>query len=254
LSVAWRALILAGDRGPADPVARGAGVAHKAFAPVAGRAMIAHVIDALRAVPEIGEIAVSLPGGAPDPGGVLRLDAEAGPSASALAAFDRLGPPLLVTTADHPLLTPGMVGALLAAAEETGADALAGVCPRATAEAARPGARRTWLRFADGEVSGSNLYALAAPPARGAIALWQRIEAERKRPARIARLLGPGLLLSYLAGRLDRAGAARALGRAAGCRAAFAVIDQPDASHDVDRPEDLAFAEARLSARRAGEG
>ena len=254
MSGAWRALILAGDRGPADAVAESAGVAHKAFAPVAGRPMIAHVIAALRAVPAIGQIAAALPHGAPCPEGILRLEAGSGPSASALAAFDRVGPPLLIATADHPLLTPGMIRALLAEAERTGADALAGVCPRATAEAARPEARRTWLRLSDGDVSGANLYALAARPARGAIVLWQRIEAERKRPARIARLLGPGLLLSYLAGRLDRAGAARALGRAAGCSAALAVIDHPDASHDVDRPADLAFAEARLAARRAGGG
>lgn len=250
----WRALVLAGDRGPQDPVARAAGVAHKAFAPVAGRAMIDHVLDALRAAPGMGEVAVALTPGAPDPGGVLRLDAAAGPSASVRAAFDRLGPPLLIATADHPLLTPAMLRAMLDAAAATGADALAGLCPRATAEAARPHGRRTWLRFSDGQMSGANLFALAAPPARGAIALWQRIEAERKRPARMARIIGPGLLMRYAAGRLDRAGAARALGRAAGCTAAFALIDHPDAAQDVDRPEDLAFAEARLAARGAGAG
>jgi GTP:adenosylcobinamide-phosphate guanylyltransferase len=249
VSGGWRALVLAGQRGPSDPVALAAGVDHKAFAPVAGRPIIAHVLAALRAVPEIGEIAVSLPVGAPDPGGVLRLDAEAGPSASTLAAFDRLGPPLLVTTADHPLLAPEMIRAMLAAAEETGADALAGLCPRAAAEAGGGRGRRTWLGFSDGQMSGANLFALAAPPARGAIGLWQRLEAERKRPARMARILGAGLLLRYLAGRLDRAAAARALGRAAGCRAAFAVIDHPDAAHDVDRAEDLALVETRLAAR-----
>lgn len=251
MSGGWRALVLAGDRGPEDPVARAAGVAHKAVAPVAGRPMIAHVLGAMRAVPGIGEIAVSLPAGAPDPGGVTRLEAGPGPSASAGAAFERLGPPLLITTADHPLLSPAMVADMLDAAATTGADALAGLCPRATAEAARPGARRTWLQFRDGAMSGANLFALTAPAARGALDLWQRLEAERKRPWAMARLVGPAVLARYLAGRLDRAGAARALGRAAGCSAAFAVIDHADAAHDVDCPEDLAFAEARLAARAA---
>jgi GTP:adenosylcobinamide-phosphate guanylyltransferase len=251
----WSALILAGSRGPGDPVARAAGVAHKAFAHVAGRPMIAPVIDALRAVPEIGDIAASIPPGAPArPRGLLRLDAEAGPAASALAAFDRLGPPLVVTAADHPLLTSAMVSDLLAAAQASGADAVAGICPRATAEAAGNPARRTWIRFADGAVGGTNLFALATLRARGALVLWRRLESERKRPWRMAWRIGPVVLARYLAGRLDSAAAAAAVGRAAGCSAAFAVIDHPDAAHDVDRADDLAFAEARILARRAAPG
>jgi GTP:adenosylcobinamide-phosphate guanylyltransferase len=249
----WSALILAGSRGPADPVARAAGVALKAFAPVAGRPMIEHVTDALRAVPEIGDIAASIPPEAPPlPAGVLRFDAGPGPSASALAAFDRLGPPLLVTAADHPLLTPAMIADLLAAAGASGSDAVAAVCPRAAVEAAGNPAPRTWIRFSDGAVSGANLFALATPRARGAILLWQRLETERKRPWRMAWRIGPATLGRYLAGRLDGAAAARALGQAAGCSAAFALIHHPDAAHDVDSAEDIAFAEMRLRARAAG--
>lgn len=249
----WGALILAGSRGPSDPVAQAAGVAHKAFAPIAGRPMIEHVVAALRATPQVGDIAASIaPEATPLPDGVARLDAQAGPAASTLAAFDRLGAPLLVTTADHPLLTPGMVADLLRAAADTQADVLAGVCPRATVESAGNPARRTWLRFADGDASGANLFALASPRARGAVALWRAVEAERKRPWRMAWAIGPGVLARYLAGRLDRAAAAAALGRAAGCTAAIALIDHPDAAHDVDRPEDLAFAARRLAARGAG--
>ena len=246
----WSALILAGSRGPQDPVAQAAGVSHKAFAELAGRPMIAHVLDALRAVPEIGAIAASIAPDAPAlPAGVLRLDAGPGPSASALAAFDRLGPPLLITAADHPLLTPGMISDLLSTARQSGADAVAGICPRATVEAAGNPAPRTWIRFSDGAVSGANLFALATLRARGALLLWQRLEAERKRPWRMAWRVGPTVLARYLVGRLDSASAAGAIGRLAGCSARFAVIDHPDAAHDVDRPADLDFAARRLLAR-----
>lgn len=251
----WTALILAGSRGASDPVAQAAGVADKAFAVLDGRPMIAHVADTLRAVPGVGAIAVSISAHAPAlPEGIVRLDAETGPAASTLAALERLGAPLLVTTADHPLLTPDMVADLLRQAEATGADVLAGVCPRPTVEAAGNPARRTWLRFADGDASGANLFALATPRARGAVALWQAVETERKRPWRMAWRIGPGVLARYLLGRLDRAAAARALGRAAGCTAAIAIIDHPDAAHDVDRPEDLAFAARRLADRRGPPG
>jgi len=43
----FAAIVLAGDRGPDDPVARAAGVSCKALVPVAGRTMILRVLDAL---------------------------------------------------------------------------------------------------------------------------------------------------------------------------------------------------------------
>ena len=48
------ALILAGSRGPDDPIAKLAGVPHKALAPIAGRPMLAYVLEAVRAVPLVG--------------------------------------------------------------------------------------------------------------------------------------------------------------------------------------------------------
>jgi CTP:molybdopterin cytidylyltransferase MocA len=43
------ALILAGSRGPDDPMARAAGVSHKAMLPVAGVPMLLRVVEAVRA-------------------------------------------------------------------------------------------------------------------------------------------------------------------------------------------------------------
>src|SRR3546814_8074611 len=53
-------LVLAGDRGPQDPVSQAAGVVHKCLAPVAGRTMLERVVAALVASPQVGPIAVSL--------------------------------------------------------------------------------------------------------------------------------------------------------------------------------------------------
>lgn len=247
----WAAVVLAGSRGPADPVAQAAGVSHKAFAPVGGRPMIEHVLAALSACPDIGRVVVVIEPDAPAlPDDVERIDAAPSPSLSALAGFDAVGAPALVTTADHPLLTPEMVGHFLSEAVDSCADVAAGVSVRSVVEQAGSTARRTYLRFRDAEVSGCNLFALMTPRARGALTFWRRIEAERKRPWRMARELGPGVLASYVLGRLTTADAAAALGRRAGCAAAMVRLPFPDAAHDVDKAADLAFAEARLAARR----
>jgi len=62
--------------------------------------------------------------------------------------------------------------------------------------------------------------------------------------------VGPFTLIRYAMGILSMRGAARALGRAAGCRAAMVALPFADAAHDVDKPAYLAFAEARLAMRK----
>lgn len=249
--MSWTAVVLAGSRGPTDPVAQAAGVSHKAFAKVGGMPMIARVLDTLQAAPSIEGTAVVIERTAPElpRPGVRRIDALRSPSLSALAAFEAAGPPVLVTTADHPLLTVEMVEHFLARARESDVDVLAGVALRQVIEGEGPSALRTYLRFRDGEVSGCNLFALMTPNARAALGYWRLLENKRKQPLRMAWAVGPFTLIRYAMGILSMRGAARALGRAAGCRAAMVTLPFADAAHDVDKPADLAFAEARLAMR-----
>lgn len=248
----WSALVLAGSRGGADPVAKAAGVDHKAFAPILGAPMIGYVLAALAATPEIGDIAISIEaeaGALPD-GNWQRLDAAGSPSRSVETAAGTLPRPLLVTTADNPLLTPDMIAYFVKAADDSGADVVAGAATRPVVESAGSPARRTYLKFSDGRVSGCNLFALRTPQADGAVRFWQRLEALRKSPLKMAAALGPGTLLRYGMGHLTREKAARALAKKAGCSAAIVLLPFPDAAHDVDKAEDLAFVAARLAARK----
>ncbi len=260
------AVVLAGQRpGEVDPVARAAGVTTKALVPVAGRAMVERVVDALAATPGIGSIrlvAAAEAGLEALPAlrrlvaaGRLHLEIPAAsPSASVAAALEAAGgAPILVTTADHPLLTPALVASFLDAARGSGADLALGLAPAGAVLSLAPRTRRTWWRFADGRWSGANLFWLAGPAARPALAFWRRVEAERKRPWRIVRLLGPLDLLLYLARRLTLAEAMARVSRRLGCRVAAVPLSAGEAAIDVDRPEDLALAEAIL-ARRAATG
>ncbi|MFV0474702.1 MAG: NTP transferase domain-containing protein [Pikeienuella sp.] len=246
----WKVLVLAGDRGPEDPVAQAAGVATKAFAPIAGEPMIDHVLAALEAAPQIGEIAVSIAADAPAlPAGVLRLDAGPTPATSAAEGLAALGAPLLITTADHPLLSPAMIADFIDGAEQAGADAAAGASLREVVELAGNPGRRTYLKFSDGWLSGCNLFAVRTARGGGAIEFWTRIEADRKKPLRMALKIGLPALFRYLTGRLSRRAAAKMIGGLADCRAAIVLLDHPLAAHDVDKPSDLEFAARVLSQR-----
>jgi CTP:molybdopterin cytidylyltransferase MocA len=248
------ALILAGSRpGPPDPVAAAEGVWHKALVPIAGATMHSRVVDALREA-GIERIAVSASDQqvmelARTLGCEVLLSAH-GPSASVAIGLEKLGAPLLVTTADHALLRAEWVRDFL---QDTPGDADVSIllARREAIEAAMPASQRTYLRFADGQWSGCNLFLLASPRANAAIETWKIVEADRKRPWRIAARLGLGMLASYALGRLTLAEAIAGLGRRIGISASLVAARDGLAAVDVDKPQDLADARAIIAARAA---
>lgn len=238
------AVVLAGSRpGAPDPVAEAEGVAHKVLATIAGKTLLECVVQSLRHCGAT-EIAVSASNPAVETEarrlGVTLLPTARGPSESVALAFERFGAPLLVTTGDHPLLEADWVRQLVAGTPED-ADVSLMLAERNLVEAAAPDTRRTWLTFADGQWSGCNLFLLASPAAVSAIAAWRQVEADRKRPWRIARRLGLGTLWSYCRGKLTLAEAIDRLGRTLGVSAALVPASDGRAAIDVDKPDDLAL-------------
>lgn len=244
------ALILAGSRpGAPDAVAEAEGVSHKSLVEIAGKPMLAHVVAALRDA-GISRIAVS----ANDDTvralalelGCEVLDTGTGPSASVAIGLEALGAPLLVTTSDHALLKGVWVRDFLNDTPQD-SDVAILLARREAIEAAMPGSRRTYLRFADGHWSGCNLFLLATPNARLAIDTWKMVEADRKRPWRIAARLGIGMLLGYALGRLTLSAAIARLGRRIGVTASLVPARDGLAAVDVDKPSDLVDARAILA-------
>lgn len=248
-------LVLAGSRGPDDPVARAAGVAHKCLAPVAGTPMLLRVLSALANSAAAGHIAVSLEQAAVledlvDAAalGIICLDAGPSPGASVLAAADALGRPLplLVTTADHALLTAEMVDEFCRGALEADADIVAGLATEPVVRGRFPDARRTFLKFRDGGYCGCNLFAITGEAGFRAVEFWATVEDRRKRPWRLAGALGLGTLLAYLFGRLTLEDALARLSERTGAKARAVILPWPEAAVDVDTADDLALAEEFL--------
>lgn len=233
--------MLAGSRGGPDAVADYAGVSHKALIELASETLLARVVGALRGAgagkigvvasdPQVRNLAQAL--------GCQVVDPAAGPSESARRGAETMGTPLLVTTADHALLKPEWVTGFLADAPAA-ADVCVLVAPRAAVERDAPTTQRTWLKFSDGDFSGCNLFWLANDRALGVVDLWRRVEADRKRPWKIAALLGAGVLVRYALGRLTLDQAVARIGGLAGVNAAAVRTSFGLASVDVDKPADL---------------
>ncbi len=249
------ALVLAGSRTLDDPVAKSGGKSRKAFVEVAGRSLLARVLDALFESGRIGDVLVSLEADAPieteapDAAqalreGKFRLCAPARtPCESVIGALESLpaDEPVLVTTADHALLTAELVATFVDAAREGGTDVAVGLASAPLVQARYPKTRRTTLKFRGGGYSSCNLFALLTPAARRAPALWRDFEGQRKKPWRIAWKIGSGMLLGYLTGTLTLDRAFDRLGRLAGARARGIILPWPEAAIDVDTVEDLSL-------------
>lgn len=247
------ALVLAGSRpGAPDAVAQAEGVSHKALVDIDGRPMLECVVTSLRAAgiarcavigsdPEVEELARRLE--------CEWVPAREGPSASVAAGFEALGAPLLVTTADHALLQPEWISHFVADTPP-GTDVGILLAHREAIERAMPGSRRTYLRFADGDWSGCNMFLLGTGQAQAGIATWSMVEADRKRPWRIAARLGLGTLWAYWRGRLTLTDTVARLGKRLGFRAAAVAARDGLAAVDVDKPADLVDARRIVAARR----
>lgn len=259
----FTALVLAGRRGGEDALARSAGVSHKCLIPVGGQPMLVRVLTALAGSRAIGLIGVSIDDPDAALAAIAKMPKEASarvrvfasadtPSLSVAAAIDELDqpPPLLVTTADHPLLTPELVELFAAEAALTRADLSVGVASATSVLAAYPDAKRTWLRFRDERYTGCNLFAFLTGESRRVLDFWRRIESERKRPLRIVRAFGIVSLAAYLSGRLTLAKALRRASHRLGVEIRAVILQQPEAAVDVDKAEDLALVEQILVDRR----
>ena len=255
----WTAILLAGQRPGIDPLAAAFGLTMKALIPVGGEAMVSRTARALLACPAVTRVLVlaqdtvaltATPGTAwlaTDTRVTLAVS-QAGIANSVIDVAGSSAPwPVLVTTADHVLLTPAMVADFLEGAG--GADAAAAVVERRTIVDRFPVTRRTWLRFRGGAYSGANLFALGGAASLPMLKLWATVERDRKSGWRLLAGLGPGLAIGAALRLLTLEGAAARLGRRFGAVTRAVVLDNAEAAIDVDKLDDHRLAEAVLAAR-----
>jgi GTP:adenosylcobinamide-phosphate guanylyltransferase len=254
------AILLAGTRPKADPLAVAAGVSVKTLVPVGGEPMINRPARALLAHPAIERVIVLTQDPAPlkaDPatawlGRERRVSFEVSGSGIAASLLDRLDEaslPVLVTTADHVLLDAAMIDQFVG--EARGADLAVGMVERETLLARYPQSRRTWLKFRDGWWSGANLFWLGSERARPVMALWREIEQDRKKGWKVVAAFGPLPLLGAALRLLTLRGGVARIGRRYGIDARLVAMRDAEACIDADKPEDVVLIEQILADQRA---
>jgi GTP:adenosylcobinamide-phosphate guanylyltransferase len=249
------AVVLAGSRPGGDPFAQAYGTDLKALIPVAGTPMVQRPVETLLASDRVETIHVL----AQQPERIrevlssdprLSVEQSGDTIAATLEAFcfdPNIRWPVLVTTSDHALLTPEMVGEFLESAEDS--DVAIGLVSRDVMLKRFPQAQRTWLKFRGGAYSGANLFLLGGPEVRTVLELWRSNEQNRKKAWRMLftlgflGFLGAALRLRTLQQTLD------GIGRKLGLKIRAVEMSDPLAAIDVDKPADHELVTSVLEGR-----
>lgn len=259
-----KALVLAGRRSSGDAIADGIGLRHRALLPIAGVPMLERVVDAI----ERSGVASSVTVSSDDPQVVYatpllaRLAAEdrgflffhrsaSSPAASVadfLASVGH-GEPVFATTADHPLLTPEIIGWFVARASASPADVVVGLVPASVYRRRFPDQPRTFLRLRGEQYSGANLFLLRTPAAVAVPRFWTRAEAHRKTPWKLVRVFGLSNLVSFLLRRFDLEAALERASDVIGARIEALELPFAEAALDVDKEADRVAVEAVFAER-----
>lgn len=259
-------ILLAGDRA-SDSLASTSPRNRKALLNINGKPMILHVLDTLMSSARVGSVVIvgnrvheieSYPlvdtwrEAIAHRDRVRFLEGANSPAASVVATLKTLSPsgPVLVTTADNPLLTERTLDTFCDTATNlNNTDVAVGLATEHDIRSAFPNSRRTFVRLKGEGYSGCNLFALMSERASRAADIWCDVEKRRKRPWQLISYFGLGTLFKALIGRLDRDGAFQAVSRFMDLRVDAVVLRDPSAAMDVDRPEHITIAESVLGKR-----
>jgi GTP:adenosylcobinamide-phosphate guanylyltransferase len=252
----WTALVLAAGRGPNDPMAKAYGVSHKCALPVVGVPMLRRVVDALRGSRSIASIAVSIEtaevvrNALGETSNITIVASENSAPLSAIVAIKKNSTfPVLITAADHALLTPEMIDYFCEQAELNGADFSAGLARAEVILAVYPQSIRTFFKFGKDRVSGCNLFAVRNEKGLRILEKWKYLEQVRKKPWRLVAAFGPLALFRYLLGTLSLDEVIGVVSKRLGLIAKPILLPFAEAAIDVDKPSDLELAEAILKQR-----
>lgn len=257
----FNAVILAARRrGTVDPLAATLGSSHKCVVPIAGAPLIAHVARALAATPGLARLRVvvepemfdAITAILPEIAATIDCVPAADNLAdSVFAATQGIDGPIVVTTADNVLLTPGAVEQMLATLAG-GADVALAMATQGAVLAAHPEGQRRFYRFADDAYSNCNLYAFAGRDAVNAAESFRSGGQFVKKPLRLVAAVGPVNLALMLLGKLTLAGALGRMSRRFRLKVAPVILADGSHAIDVDNERTYRVAGLLLARRAAG--
>jgi len=248
------AVVLAGGDGAViDPQSR-----FKGLLPIAGRPMVAWVVDALRATENVAEIAVVVPS-AEDLGAwvdsvdkLVVADGDFLENVLAGVGAFRNDRPTLVVTGDIPALTPEAVDDFVLRSMATGAEFTYPLIRKSDMLEQFPGSVRTFVKLINAEVTGGNMMLVNPFLVAQNKSIGQKLFDTRKSAIKMARVIGFRFVLKLALGRLEVREVEAKLAELLGGPSAAIYTPFASIGADVDKPADVVVAERVLLEASSG--
>jgi CTP:molybdopterin cytidylyltransferase MocA len=260
----YTALVLAATRGNRDPLAEKGGVSHKAFISLHGVPMLRRVVAAVAESGRVNRILIAIEDWAVDEAreilaGVSGQDTivfmpsqeSIGASVSAVGDAYTDALPLIITTGDNGLHTHEIVKSFCDQLDHADGDGALGLTNAKYVMEKYPDGARAFHRFADGEFSSCNLYAILTEKGLEGARVFNGGGQFGKKPKR---LIGAFGLFAFLVYKSRLTGVERFLGflsRAIGVKAVPIFLPFAEGPIDIDRMNDWDLAEKILAEREA---
>lgn len=239
-----------GDGAVIDPACR-----FKGLAAVGGKPMIEWVVDAAREATLVEGVAVVVPSAEDLGPWTDRVDklviSDGRFMDNVIAGIEsfRVDRPVLVTTADLPLLDGADLDDFIRSSLATGADFAYPVIRKEDVLVQFPGAERTFIKLATGSVTGGNMAILNPALTARCRELGTSLFDARKSPVGMARVLGLRFVAKLLLGRLQVPELEAKLGELLGGTGTAVFTRHAAIGMDVDKLADVVLVERHLTAR-----
>lgn len=223
----------------------------EALVDVAGRPMLSWVLSALMKAGGVATCAVVAPESVRtvcEEAGALWVPPVGDLPSNLRAGVEALDPEgsIIVSSGDIPLMTSAMVERFLTDCEQHSASLHYPIAERTLCETRYPLAKRTFVKLRNGSFTGGNLVRIERRVLPKVLDLIGGVYAARKKPWRLAALVGPGILFGVLTGRLDIETAERRVSQLIGAPVKAVMLKDPELAIDVDKAEDLRLARSAL--------
>lgn len=249
-------LIAGGRPAPQDPLYDETQGKPKALLEIDGRPIVEFVLQALLEAQSIDRVVlVGL-----DSGTDLNLNQAAdmiadqgGLVANGLAGLSRLQEDrpetrhVLFSSADIPAVNSFIVDDIVTACRPFDKAAYYFMVDRRTMEGSFPDSGRSFVSLKDMQVAGADMFIADARLAGDNPHLIHEMAAGRKRPWKLARIVGPGTLLALWLHRLTLAGIERRAERVIGRPVSVQLTAHAQLAMDVDKPEQLLLLRRALA-------
>lgn len=228
-------------------LAKRTGVENKALIEFGGQTLARRTVDAIRATPGVGRIAVAGDlavtehlGDAVDASG-LRGGTAPGTLVNALKALGDPTRKVLIVTTDLPYLTPESLTAFLTTCRSD-RDLNVPIIERTRYQTRFPGSTSTYIPLKDGAWTAGCAYLLDSEAFLRIVPQLDRLFDVRKSKLGMARLLGPAFLLKFLTKTLTVADVEGKIRSMLGVTGAAIPDGPPELAFDIDDLDDYEYA------------